>query len=380
MIDTIWLSLPLGTYKITTPEAFLPVFTPVDFTNPLSLNELIVSYKGHREFRQNKQPVYRQQGEVFPTLDIYERYKRHIYSCALKVRFSAPKLLRGESVSEISEADYNNILALLLRRLAGMGVSTTLKAIESASVEKVDFCKNILFPSINEARVFLDNLHKCSLGERYENTNTRFANNGYDVRFHSSVFEVVTYLKYFDLLQPSSRAANKRRTFHEKAIANQLKETGIIPPLVRFEVRLNGKPSIQRHIRQAMDKEQTIWTVKELFQATVAQSVLQYNWNQILKDKTNYLLLTQVADKEVCRNLLALDFKPQYLLENLGMYFAIKTLGVKEVKKTLQTKYAHDTWFEKRKTFFSFTLPHIKPNTLLIDLVSHALRLSKACL
>ena len=74
------------------------------------------------------------------------------------------------------------------------------EAIINAIGQTLHYCANILFNSEAEARMFLGRMSRASIGEWFENNNRTFSNDGNAVRFRSDIFEIVFYLKYYDVL------------------------------------------------------------------------------------------------------------------------------------------------------------------------------------
>lgn len=374
MIDTITLSLPKGTYEILGTDDFKPSFAPIDNLDDHQVSEFMRIYKGGKEYNHLLDLSSRQRGKVYPNLTIFEFYKKYKdeYFCELKITFSCPKLLRGQSFDEVKNEDFTKIINILSYRLKDIDVIVSPSTLRSATVTRIDFCKNYKFPSMSHARVFLDRLRKCMFPKLATDL-TRFANNGKAVRFHSDLFEVIFYLKYYDLLEPLKRAVDRRRTRQERTKAKGMQKSGEIPPVVRMETRFIGKTSVNSHIYSALGVMKDKWTFQEIFKEAYSSKTRKYYWDKITSDPRNFAILTQPSNQDVCRKVIE-EFKenrPKGIFEGLGLFYVIKTLGVPELKSIFMEQWDQDTWFAKKSVIAEFATNYITPKTTLIDYMSN---------
>src|ERR1700722_7587365 len=192
MVDTVTLLLPKGKYEIQSPDDFKPSFEPFDYGDEQQINEFLRVHKGSLRYKRNPDIRFRKQGEVYPNLAIDEIYlkEKEEYYCNLRISFSCPKLLWGNSFDEVKNDDFPEIIYTLTSRLKNMEIVVSPKILRNAIVTRVDFCKNYDYPSMGHARGCIDRLRKCSF-PKLETDLTRFANSGRAVRFHSDKFEVI---------------------------------------------------------------------------------------------------------------------------------------------------------------------------------------------
>lgn len=378
MIDTVVLSVPYEGYKIQSPELFNPVFRPI---NPNSINaksSFLRDNKGHITYRQNPPKHYRESGLVYPNLRIEERlsFVSNAYSCDLNIAFSCPKLIRGHSFSEVTDADLPVIVAILAKRLADMGIEVSSNTLRYAKVHTLHYCTNMLFPTEGLARIFLGRIYKTSFGKIFENNKRTYANDGNTVRFHTSIFELVFYLKYYDALEKGTRAVDKATTKQEKVIVKRLYKNGSIPPVIRMEVRFIKTRSVTSHLRTALGQNKTYWNFHEVFNTTTSIEVQIYYWQKILSNPLNYTILSQGSDADLCRKVL-IDFqmdKLKEILEGVGMYFMLNTLGVKPIKEMITTMHNRQNYYRKAQQIAEFARQYAAPNEEIIQLVTRAIR------
>jgi hypothetical protein len=370
MIDTITLSLPKGAYKILSPDDFKPSFEPINYLDNEQVSEFHRVNKGGKEYNHLLDLSSRQRGKVYPNLTIFEFYKRRKeeYFCELKITFSCPKLLWGQSFNEVKNKDFPKIINILTSRLKDIAVIVSPSTLQTATVTRVDYCRNTKYSSMAHARAFLDRLRKCSF-PKMETDLTRYANNGRAVRFHSDLFETIFYLKYYDLLEPLKRSVDRRRTPGEIAKAKQLQKKKVIPPVIRMETRFIGRTSVNSHLDSALGITKGNWTFQEIFKEVYSKRTRKYYWDKITSDPRNYLILTHPSDEDVCRKVLE-EFKtqrPKGIFEGLGLFYVLKTLGVTEMKTIFTEQWDESTWFAKRNIIAEFAANYSKPETAYID-------------
>ncbi len=373
-MDTIVFIMPFPNYKVTEPERFKDPFHPV---RPVTFEERIDflnKHKGVIEYRQNPSIKLKEEGK-YPNLTIYERVRGSAYSCDLHTSISLPKAVYGHSFKELNTDQLDETIDLLIKRLTNMGVTTTRQAILDSVVNTLHYAININFPTIEQARMFLTRMSKVSIGGWFEKNTKTYSNDGYAVRFHSKIFQLVFYLKYYDLFEDKSRSIDRSRTQQEIQIAEDLKRKGEIPPVVRMEVRMKGIRSVSSHLFAVAAKKQTRWTFKEVFNTKLSRQVLRYYWNKIIEDEINKSLLCSYTDEDICR-LAEQKTKEDDLKEmfqSLGIFFSLRSTGVKDTRSLTVLRNSRPTWYRERLNLVKFLKNYAKPNDELIRIVTQAI-------
>lgn len=374
-MDTVSITFTQRDYVLTDPRRFTPYFSPFDPYNTDERIRFLQEYKGHKRYTQNPSPEYRKQGTVYPNLRIDESFKRGIYRCDLKVSISFPKMLWGHSFEEVTDGHFSIGIDLLTQRLKDMGVIVTKNAAIQALGQTVNYCANILFSSEAEARMFLGRMSKASLGEWFENNARTYSNDGNAVRFRTDTFEIVFYLKYYDVLEKENRAVSPRTTPQEKEAVKRLLSEDKLPPVVRMEVRCNGSRSIRTHLRATLGIDKQSWTFQELFNTGNSRRVLLYYWRKIIDDPLNHVVLTSVIDEDICLSVLGKykEEKLRHIVEAMGLFYFLKSLGVKGTREVVVLKHSRKIWYDKRKKIISFAKSFTKPDEALINIVTKVL-------
>lgn len=375
MIDTVTLTIPADSYIIIDATRFKPYFIPFHHDDPTDRIAFLQENRGYKRYIQNPPAALRDKGIVYPNLSIDESIRKTGYACDLKITFSCPKLIWGHSFEEVTDSHFTEIVETLIKRLDNMGVIVTLDTIKNAVVHTLHYCANIMFPSEEDSRILLHRLAQTSMIAWHENNTKTYANNGNAVRFHTDIFEIVFYLKYYDVLEKKNRSVGRKTTLQEKTTAKRLLKEGKVPPVVRLEIRFNGTRSVRNHLKTALGIEKQYWTFKEVFNSLNSRKTQKHYWDKIIGDPLNKTYLSTVSDQDVCEKVLAEypDATIKDISEALGLFYLIKSLGIKRLKAITKLRQNHKAWYDKRKKIISFLQHFVKQDESLINIVTSVL-------
>jgi len=374
-MDTIVLDIPEGSYKVTEPQRFTPYFKPFNSYDTSERIRFLQEFRGLRRYIQNPPASYRDQGLVYPNLRIDERVRGLNYSCGLKVTFSCPKLIWGHSFEEVMDSHFSQIVEVLIKRLSDMGIVVSEKAIREAVVHTLHYSSNIMFPSEAEARMFLKRLSNTTLKAWFENNTKTFSNNGHAVRFHTDIFEIVFYLKYYDVLETGNKSVGRKTTLQEKETAKRLLKEGKIPPVVRMEIRFNGTRPIRTHLKAALGIDKQYWTFQEVFDSLQSRKTQKYYWDQIISDPVNKAYLCTTSDADICLKVLDKyrGVTTKDISEALGLFYFVKSLGVRGTKEIVTLRQNRKAWYDKRKKIINFVKRFVNQDENLLKIVTSVL-------
>lgn len=374
-MDSVVLSIAEGQYKVTDYKRFTPYFEPFDQNNTNERIRFLQEHRGLKKYTQNPLASYRDAGIVYPNLRIDERMRNYAYTCDLKVSFSCPKLIWGHSFEEVMDSHFGQIIEVLKVKLADMGIEVSEVVLRNAIVQTLHYCSNILFPSLEEAQMFLNRLSRVSLKAWFENNTKTFSNDGHAVRFHTDIFEIVFYLKYYDVLEKGNRSVGRKTTLQEKETAKRLLKEGKIPPIVRMEIRFNGTRSIRNHLKAALGIDKQYWTFQEVFDSLQSRKTQKYYWDQILSNPINKAYLCTTSDEDICRKVLD-KYKgvtTKDISEALGLFYFVKNLGVKGTKEIIILRQNRKAWYDKRKKIINFAKRFVNQDENLLKIVTSVL-------
>lgn len=374
-MDTFVHSISRQNYEINNMARFKPIFCPIESSSLFAKQRFMDQYSGYRKFIQNAPASFREVGIVYPNISIHERLRMGNYSCNLHVSHSIPKILWGNSYKDPANKDKETVLDLLVVRLKDMSVTLSKDTLRYSMLQTLHYSKNILFPTLEEARIFLKRMSNASLGKWYENNVKTYSFDGRSVRFHTSIFEIIFYLKYADVMQKGSRSIDRQKTLQEIQIAKEFQKSGKIPPVIRMEIRFTGTRSISSHMKVATGIDKQYWTFDEAFDTELSNKVLKYYWEQIINDRLNYYVLCKSTDEDLCRRVQEelKGEKSKNVDEAMGLYFRLKTLGVKGLKDDIATRHSHPTYKRKMDMMINFVERFVKQDDKLIKVVSDSL-------
>ena len=234
----------------------------------------------------NPSTVYKQQGIYQPRLTYMERPKdQHAKLYQLAIEFSAPKLLFGNNFAELTNADFDTIIAKLVNVLhITYGISESPRVLEKAQVGKIDYSKNIVFTDRTPISTITEALRKADISRRYDVQHTDFKNGGHIYHIHANAIDVAFYDKVADLRQ--NRVSEKRS--YEKGGCTQLNmldelEKQKTISVARFEVRLNGVVKIRKELT-AVGIDSVDLSFRTLFNIDIPRKILLRHWNNIFDE------------------------------------------------------------------------------------------------
>lgn len=183
-------------------------------------------------------------------------------------------------------------------------------------------------------------------------------------------------MKYYDLFEAKNRCIDRKRTLQEQQIAEKLKASDSIPPVIRLEIRMAGKRSVSSHLNTVTGIKQASWRFQEVFSTELSKQFLLYYWRKILSDQLNYNLLSSFSEHDICQLVLHKNKgnKLEHILSALGMFYLLHILGVKDLKSLVILRKSRASWYRDRRRIVTFINRYVKANTELIDIVTKALQ------
>ena len=292
---------------VDTVKLLIPIYDPLTLCgvafDRFALEQLIRG-RGRAQIYFNPSPKYATGlGKYMPSLTLTRRASKVIgVSYLLAVEFSAPKMLFGNNFSEITEADFEQLLAVLQAKLIELtGRTFTRDQLAQSDVGSWHPCKNIVFQDYTSCQTVLSTIAKLDISRIYDLQRTNFRD-GHVVHIHCNSLDIAFYDKMADLRK--AKVSEKRAFENDSAIQlpllNSLKGAGHIEVL-RQEVRFGGRRSIKNAFPGL-----GVWTFESLFKKDLNQAVLLKHWHK-LADSSDMLALDAKKPYELLQN---------YLIEN----------------------------------------------------------------
>ena len=335
MIDTVKLTLR-GGYKIMEYDFFTPTARGF-FEHPY------YSLNGKDSFSCVQNPAA-WDTSYKPRLTL-TRIKGRGYLPTLSVEFSAPKLVYGENLSELRDADFPKVLAMLQQTLEEMGVKVSPEVLAAASVGRVDYGKNIVLPEGTSCASVLRRLAKGSIN-RISANERFFKNGGEAVEYRCNSFKLIFYDKQKEMQKDKWNAMiAKDSKFYGKEI-------------LRYELQLKDTKAVRRKLSLKKDSELKF---KELFSEATSKAILQHFCSEIRKS----------LPLEASRQILLERLSPKSKLTWFNAY--VETFGAAAAKEKLLRETGDNRTYKKLITELDNLRKNLPPEPSPLDVITEAL-------
>lgn len=332
MIDTVILSMP------TTEAEILRKST--DGTPAWSLQSRKIAYDTYI-----KEPLAEdvESGLYFPKVTAFRRKGSNgSWSASVRIEFSAPKLIYGNNIEELAEAQFDAVVAALNDRLQRLGLTIGAEQLKTASVRAVHYSKNVEMQDGYSAMYAIAEISKINLNTRFDLSRTRYMNDGQSLCMYTRSHSFVIYDKVADLLRGKGKAIDVSQTQKQSALATTMKGRDVL----RFEVRLSEKRKMNTVLRKAGFAENP--TFRDVFATDKSKAVLNHYWQTTVAGSGHVLFAHAPTPKEVLKYLLlaipGIGAKRAIFLTGLLLLIRDGN-GIRELRAIL-TQYVEDrTWY-----------------------------------
>ena len=257
MLDTIILKIPMNHYVITDHSKFRPS-TKLMYSNPMP----------YAKYINNPTSIDKKEDNYKPKLTIIKRGQ--IFD--LKVEFSAPKLIFGNNLDEVSETDLDEVIATLLIKMDEMGLKTSERALKNAEVVSFHVSKNISLSKGYTATLAIKELSKVNLTKRLDLNKTDFRNDGHSLSYYANSHSLIFYDKIADMHKPQKRAIDKDQTKQQFSLISSIKEENTRPEILRMEIRLSNKKKMNSVLKKVGYLNYPLF--KNIFKTNLCQKIV----------------------------------------------------------------------------------------------------------
>lgn len=293
-----------------------------------------------------EQPFYIPQIEVFETL---LRDKRQI-KYVMKIQFSIPKLLYGNSLQEVAEKDSQRAYSTLQSCLEKLGINVEADAIVDSMVSAVHFCKNVPLPRDIRMQEIINELMLVDLGKAVDVTGRSYKQGGLTLNLYSGVIGRVFYDKISDSIRPKNKRTDKDPVDPEREIVERFGLESV--EVFRYEYRIKSAQTVKREMNKVLERDdKTEFVVfRELFAEGLFKKMIVHSWLGLIQKPQNQLaLLGPVDNLNVFSHILskakeqkANAHSMNKALTSYGLTRAIKEHGAKEVRRVIFTLWNSD--------------------------------------
>lgn len=249
----------------------------------------------------------------------------------LEVQTSLQKTRYETSKYEIDQADYTFILKKTIEYFAMAGISTDTENLKNGVLDKLALSKSIILPSYygtdeQVIRKLAPFNYKPSCEYRYRDYDDGWE--GISINFHNDIRGLCIYCKYSEIV-------NKSYTLIEKEIKRQVLE-GIQPRnIIRFELTLKKKQTLEAVLRRVIPTKKKDFTLNDLFTNTdIAKKLLLEEFDEVYSPLTMTLITLSEMKENKLDYLLRSRIKD---LKARGLMFYLVNMTTKiGLSKTLE--------------------------------------------
>ena len=376
MLDTVAIKIIYPDFKVTRPDLFSP-----DLKIRMT-DKIPAGYTPKSLFRKYTQNFTDAANGHTTKLTAYRRFEDEKLNHRLHIEVSVPKMLFGNNLQELGEANFGAVVSRLQRILSfNMGIEVSEETIENSIVTKAHFGKNVPLPYPRTSIDAILELQKGDLGKAFEVNHREYKNNGEALYFYTKTRNLIFYDKVKDYQKPKSQATDKEKTSKEKEIV----ALGLLrhKEILRFEIRLVGQQSVNSFITKATGKRTERITLRELFNEALCRDAVLYAWKDLTKRPANQLAFKlSVSPEDVLNTLMeqARDRKSNVhglnrVLIHFGLFQLINQLGAHYVRNKFEKVWSDKTCGKRLNDKIKESALSLKdiPNAEIVGLIDTAL-------
>lgn len=240
----------------------------------------------------------KKKGRYFPRIQLSETSQNRGNGIekmkVIEIQVSFPKLIYGTNLFEIDGHALDKICNMLVACLKELGIETQNPEIHRAVVKRVDFSKIIRIPNyFGNSKQVINLLSKFNYKPRAEFSQKQYFGDyeGQTLKFWNKTQGYAIYDKFGEFM-------SNAHTLFEQELAKTLEEKNARHNLVKFELSLQRKQSMEAVLRRHIKAKKEDFTLSEiLLNRDLARSILLEMFDKIFSN-THTTLLTLAEMKE----------------------------------------------------------------------------------
>lgn len=327
MLDTIVLTLPKSKLSKPIGEKKWDLFAKTEF---------------YEKFIKNPSKANKETGLYFPRFLGYRRYWP-IDQEAVRMEFSAPKILYLNNLEELTEKDFDKVVDTLVERIRMMWMFIERDSIINASVSAVHYSKNIVLEDWYTTNYIISELHKVNMRKSFDYTKARYMNDGQSLVAHTTSHEMIIYDKVADMLKWEKRAIDKDQTTYQMSLFEDIPKNELLE-ILRFEIRLWNKTKINSLFSSLGYGKNP--TFRDVFNQEISKRVVKKYWEDYMKWVSLWVLSTRSPPKDLLRNFLYNSKSPKEAIYLTGLMLLSRDGdGIRELRSIIEKSAVDRTWY-----------------------------------
>ena len=255
---------------------------------------------------------------------------------------SLPKLLLGNNVEELGDADYGRLIQTLRSRLYEMGIKVEEETLHRAEVRMVHFGKNIVLDKGITSRYVIRELQRMHIPKYFDLTRAKFTNDGEILYAYCKNHSFVFYDKVADL-KKGSRAVDRDQSVGQISLFDSLDNS---LEILRFEVRLNDKRKMARVLGDVGLQVGRV-NMKDIFSHRLAMDTLQSYYKRFVTAPNRLLIANQLPTEKLLEHIYT--ERPTARMTTVLRLFGLLVLaidgpGMRYVRHQLESRGSSRNW------------------------------------
>ncbi len=339
-------------FKILDKSQFVPEIVKRKYSDLSPTEKSLPRSRPYlRRFVLHPKNMYEYKNEYIPRVEVFETFTedRKDIRYVLKVEFSAPKLLYGNSVLEVIEQDKDRVFTELKFALAKVNIIVEIESIAKSSLSAIHLCKNVFLPRNIKMREILNELNKIDINKVFDVTGKQFKNGGRVLSIYSGVIEHVFYDKISDSVRPKNKRSDKGHISPERDFIEQhnLQDKEIF----RYEYRIKKTQTVKREVNIALERDPDKSILfKDIFTKDILKKMTVTAWRELIERPENQLALFHTTDKlTLFLHILGEAEKRgtnahsmNTALISYGLACTVQDHGAKEVRRAISSIWSKD--------------------------------------
>lgn len=260
----------------------------------------------------------------------------------LVVKVSLPKLLYGNNLMELSDADFQQCCIKLSDILHQMGLIITPQQIaQYGDVRGFEYGKNILTGRIPVSFILSEISRAQPIQHCMDIQRVAYQNGGEKLVFYSKGYELVFYDKAKELQEQFKRPYCYLPVYLKEAI--QKYQMNVLRVELRFHKRKSWQKMLFPYCRQLRSA-----SFQDMFSSRLARCALLHYWHKV----SDFVRKNPIESFDPAFELLRIaqgagkNLKPQALMARLGTNYLVRSAGYHKAKEILKRlKFSNPSMF-----------------------------------
>jgi len=271
-----------------------------EYLDGKSIKTIAGRFSVERSFPKKLLESYKKQGIYFPIVEVVFRKERRNgesrrINC-LEIQVSLPKVVCGTNFFEVDIIFLHAICSSIVQKLWELGIETSEYEIRKAIIKKIDFSKVILLPIyFGIEQEIIRNLVFYDYKYRSEFTYRDFGiwDGGIFIKFKNRTQAYTIYGKTSEII------ANGY-TINERKIASYLLSGASKKSILKFELSLKNKQSVEAFLRRRIVGKDKGFTLEDVLSEDLAKNALLEVFNKVFNPRSVVIYsLSQMQDNEI---------------------------------------------------------------------------------